>query len=211
MTTDPKNSQRAALLKTLQAFQAQRIRATYADFSVQPQYTKLVAFFFEEIYGPQDFGVRNEGIKVLHQRLSGLLKGEIIESMGKVVELNDLTEKLDNLMVDKMIEQGISADLDERNYGTIYKSCHNYDQRVYQINLMLEATKHIYAVSRMWMIGLTLKAVNTAAHLAGYGKIVDFLSRGYKAFRNVKNIEHFLQAVETREKALNNRLFGRDN
>lgn len=209
MTADPKNSRRAALLQALQAFQAQRIRATYSDLYEQPQYTKLVEFFFEEIYGPQDFGIRNEGIKVLHQKLRGLLKGEIIESMGKVVELNDLTEALDDLMVDKMIEQGVGVDLDMETYGVIYRSCDNYEQRVYQINLMLEATKHIYAVSRMWMIGLTLKAVNTAAHLAGYGKIIDFLAHGYEAFRNVKNINYFLQIVEIREKALNNRLFGR--
>lgn len=209
MTADPKNSRRSALLQALQAFQAQRIRATYADLYEQPQYTKLVKFFFEEIYGPQDFGMRNEGIKVLHQKLSGLLKGEIIESMGKVVELNDLTETLDEIMVDKMLGQGVGVDFDMETYGVIYQSCDNYEQRVFQINLMLEATKHIYAVSRMWMIGLTLRAVNTAAHLAGYGKIIDFLSHGYEAFRNVKNIDHFLQTVETREKALNNRLFGR--
>jgi len=209
MTADPKNSRRSALLQALQVFQAQRIRATYADLYEQPQYTKLVEFFFEEIYGPQDFGVRNEGIKVLHQKLRGLLKGEIIESMGKVVELNDLTETLDELMVDKMFKQGVGVDFDMETYGVLYQSCDNYKQRVFQINLMLEATKHIYAVSRMWMIGLTLKAVNTAAHLAGYGKIIDFLSHGYEAFRNVKNIDYFLQTVETREKALNNRLFGR--
>ncbi len=200
-------SLRARRKHALQEFQANRIRETYQDLAADPQFKKLVTFFFEEIYGPQDFGLRNEGIKTLHQKLRGFLKGEIIESVGKVIELNDLSGELDNLMVEKMIEQGVDAPLDWEKYSQIYRACDNYETRVYQIKLMQEATTHIHAVSQMRLIGLTLRAVNRAAHLAGYGKITEFLKRGYEAFHEVKDIDLFLREVERRENALNDRLF----
>ncbi|NIT57984.1 MAG: hypothetical protein GWN00_17675, partial [Aliifodinibius sp.] len=70
------------LKKALQEYQANRIRRTYADIEQMPQYTQLAHFFFNEIYGPRDFGFRNESIKSLHHKMSNFLKGEIIDAVG---------------------------------------------------------------------------------------------------------------------------------
>ena len=199
----------ADTLLELKEFQTKRLRETYADFSAQPEFAALVEFFFSQIYGTQDFGFRNESIKTLHQRLSGLLHGQIIDGIGKVIELNDLTENLDRRMAEEFIRRDVSKLSNIEIYGDVYRSLDNYDQRVHQINLMVEATKSIHHLSQMWLIGLSLKAVSKAAHIAGYGKIMDFLEAGYSAFHRVKNIRAFLDAVQSREMALNDRLFGK--
>ena len=195
------------LKKLLQEFQASRIRSTYADLAENPEYTNLVEFFFEQIYGPQDFGFRNDSIKSLHGKLSGILKGDIIDAVGKVIQLNDLSDELDFQMAEKMLAQNFDGELTMPVYQTFYSSLDNYDQRVQQIDLMLDTTRRIHTVSQMWMIGWTLKAVQQAAHLAGTGKIMDFLVQGYEAFKTVKNIDYFIETVEAREKTLNDRLF----
>ena len=194
--------------RALQAFQAERIRHTYEDVSRMPQYTRLVNFFFEQIYGPQDFSFRNQSIKTLHQKLSGFLKGEIINEIGRVIELQDLSDTLDNQMVEKMLELGVEPPLTMESYEKVYRSCDNYQQRVYQINLMVEATRGIHRLSQMPFIGWTLKLVRNAAHLAGMGQIMDFLTAGYQAFHSVKNIDYFLETVARRERVLNEQLFG---
>jgi hypothetical protein len=196
------------LKQTLQTFQAQRIRSTYADLAQIPEYQKLVEFFFSQIYGSQDFGFRNESIKSLHKRLSSFLRGEIIEAVGKVIELNDLSDMLDQRMAEKMLAQQPDRKLTETSYQMIYRSLDNYEERVYQIDLLLEATRGIHHTSRLGLIGWTLKAVQQAAHLAGMGKIVDFLVQGYEAFHTVQHIDDFLATVEAREKVLNDELFG---
>ena len=74
---------------------------------------------------------------------------------------------------------------------------------------MLEAIRTIHRISRMRLIGLSLKAVHGAAHLAGYGAIMDFLTNGYDAFHKVRDIGFFAGTVEEREKRINDELFGR--
>ncbi len=191
----------------LQKFQADRIRETYADLKENPQLVSLVHFFFEQIYGPQDFGFRDHGIRTLHRKLGGFLRGEIIDGIGKVIELNDLSDDLDNLMAEKMRERDIGPELIWQEYAEIYRSLDNYQQRVYQIDLTLEAIRRVHDISQMPFIGWSLKVVRKAARLAGYGKIMDFLYQGYEAFKKVNNIDNFTGIIEEREKALNDKLF----
>jgi hypothetical protein len=195
------------LKKALQEYQAERIRKTYSDIEKMPEYTKLAHFFFDEIYAARDFGFRNEGIKSLHHKLSGFLKGEIINAVGEVIELNELTEELDNRMVEKMIEFDIGPNLNDDEYRRIYQSLNNHDQRVYQIDLLVDAVKAVHHISQMRFIGLSLKVVNTAAHIAGFGKIMDFLYHGYEAFHSVKDIYFFATTIRDRELEINERLF----
>lgn len=210
MTNQTSNAEERfpVLKRALQHFQAARIRQTYADVVAMPQYAKLGEFFFEQIYGPHDFGFRNHSIKSLHRKLSGFLRGEIIDGVDKVIELQDLSDALDERMAQLMLEEGISEDLTMEKYAEIYRSLDNYDQRVYQIDLMIEAVTAIHHISRMRFIGWSLKLVSKAAHLAGMGKIIDFLAQGYHAFHSASDIYFFVQAINQREKELNDRLFG---
>ena len=208
MKQSPGAENRLQVLKqALQAYQAARIRETYADVVALPQYAKLGEFFFEQIYGPHDFGFRNHSIKNLHHKLSGFLKGEIIEGVGKVIELQDLSDALDEHMAQRMLEDGINENLNPKKYAAVYRSLDNYQQRVYQIDLLLKSIKAIHHISQMRFIGWSLKMVSKAAHLAGMGKIMDFLAWGYEAFHSVKDIDFFVQTVEKREKELNDRMF----
>jgi hypothetical protein len=196
-----------SLKKILQTFQAKRIAETYTDIEKNSQYSELYHFFLEYIYGPQDFGFRNESIKSLHHKMSKILKGEIIHAVGKVIELNDLSENLDDKMVFQMKNMGVNEELDMEKYKIIYRKCNNYDARVDQINLLLDSVKAIHHISQMRFIGFTLKAVNKAAHIAGFGKIMDFLVAGYEAFHQVKDIEDFANIILMHEMELNNNLF----
>ncbi len=196
------------LKRALQAFQAARIRQTYVDVVAMPQYAKLGAFFFEQIYGPQDFGFRNHSIKSLHHKLSAFLKGEIINAVGKVIELQDLSDDLDERMAEQMLERGLGPELTMQEYTDLYCSLGNYQRRVNQIDLLVESVKAIHRISQIRFIGWSLKVVDKAAHLAGMGKIMDFLVQGYDAFHSARDIDFFVHAVEKRERELNDRLFG---
>jgi hypothetical protein len=45
------------------------------------------------------------------------------------------------------------------------------------------------------------------ARVAGFGELQEFLERGFDAFRHMGGAAEFLQTVETREKAILERLF----
>jgi hypothetical protein len=125
----------------------------------------------------------------------------MISAVSMVIELHELSDALDNLMVEKMIENRVGTDMDMEQYQDIYRQLENYDQRIYQIQLSTKVTHAFHRLSKMWVVGISLNTVRTAAHLLGMGKIMDFVHEGYVAFRTINNIQYFVETIEERERA----------
>jgi hypothetical protein len=195
------------LKRALQAFQSNRLNQTYADLKNNPEYTKIGVFFFEKLYAPDDFSFRDTSIKQLHKLLRGKVYKGIISAVSQVIELHELTDELDNRMVEKMIHFDTGADLTMKEYQKVYCSLNNYNQRLYQIRLSTNVTKAFHRLSQKWIVAVSLKTIRTAAHLVGVGKIIDFIYEGYEGFRAMKNIDYFVETVEEREITWHNKLW----
>jgi hypothetical protein len=133
--------------------------------------------------------------------LRGKVYSGIISAVSKVIELHELSDLLDDHMVEQMMARGIGEDMDMEQYQTVYRSLDNYDQRLYQITLGAEVNQVFYKLSKKWVVAVSLNTVRTAAHLIGMGKIIDFIYEGYAGFRAIKNIDYFIETVNTRERA----------
>ena len=118
-----------------------------------------------------------------------------------MIELHELTDSQDDLMVERMIDLGIGENLTMEEYQNVYRSLDNYDQRVYQIKLSTEVTRAFHALSKKWIVAVSLKTVRSAAHILGIGRIIDFIYEGYSGFRKINNIDYFVETIEKRELA----------
>jgi len=192
--------------RALQSFQAARLNATYADLKSDPQYEKIGVFFFEKLYAPEDFSFRDASIKKLQKVLKGKVYRGMVSAVNQVIELHELSDRLDDRMVEDMLAAGIGPDMDMDQYQMIYRGLDNYDERIYQINLSTEVTRAFHRLSRKWIVALSLKTVHTTAHLIGMGKIIDFIYEGYEGFRVMKSIDFFVDTVQARELAWHNEI-----
>ncbi|MCP4345684.1 MAG: hypothetical protein GY795_09175 [Desulfobacterales bacterium] len=200
------------LKRVLQIFQSNRINSTYADLKEDPEYTNIGTFFFEKLYAPEDFSFRDTSIKKLHKLLDGFVYKGMITAVTLVIELHELSDELDNIVVEKMIKSGVGADMDMEQYQDVYRQLDNYDQRLYQIKLSTRVNEAFHRLSKMWIVGISLKTVRTAAHLIGMGKIMDFIHEGYVGFRTIDDIRFFVETIEGREIAWHNEIwFGKNN
>lgn len=201
------NEKFTELKRVLQKFQSNRINSTYADLKENPEYAKIGTFFFEKLYGPEDFSFRDTSIKKLHNILDGAVYKGMVTAVTLVIELHELSDALDNIMVQKMIENRIGPDINMEQYQDIYRQLDNYDQRVYQIKLSVRVNEAFHRLSKMWIVGVSLKTVRTAAHLVGMGKIMDFIHEGYVGFRTINDIRFFVDTIEKRELAWHNEIW----
>jgi len=200
--TEPANQEDFQRLKhALQTFQSARLNATYSDLKNDPEYKKIGHFFFEKLYAPEDFSFRDASIKKLHSLLKGKVYKGMITAVTKVIELHELSDMLDDRMVERMMATGVGEDMEMDQYQAVYRSLDNYDQRIYQIHLSTEVTRAFHRLSKKWVVALSLKTVRSAAHLIGMGKIIDFIYEGYDGFRTIKKIDYFVETVEQRETA----------
>src|SRR6476469_10981413 len=100
---------------TLQSFQSQRLRRDHADLAVEPQYRQIAEFFFEEMYGPRDFSSRDEQARRLHQFVH-LAPGLATRDVQDVLELLELTNRLDDAVATQLSVLEASLDFDEPTY-----------------------------------------------------------------------------------------------
>jgi len=195
------------LKRALQGFQSARLNATYSDLKSDPQYAKIGVFFFEKLYAPEDFSFRDASIKKLQKILKGKVYRGMVSAVSRVIELHELSDRLDDRMVDGMLAAGVGTDIDMAQYQEIYRSLDNYDERIYQINLSTEVTRAFHQLSKKWIVALSLKTVRTTANMIGMGKIIDFIYEGYEGFRAIKSIDFFVDTVQERELAWHNEIW----
>jgi len=207
--TEEHNSEKqfGDLKRALQTFQQNRLNSTYLDLKAKPEYSQIGEFFFNRLYGPEDFSFRDAGIKKLHSVLSGSVYKGMASAVSMVIELHELSDSLDNRMVEKMIENRVGTDMNMEQYREIYRRLDNYDERIYQINLVTRVNRAFHRLSKMWVVGISLKTVRTAAHVMGMGKIMDFIYEGYSGFRKIGNIDEFVDTIKYRELAWHNEIW----
>ncbi|MBF0241012.1 MAG: hypothetical protein HQK64_00850 [Desulfamplus sp.] len=195
------------LKRELQIFQSNRLNRTYQDIKSDPEYALMGDFFFNRLYAPEDFTFRDEGMKKLHRALDGKIYAGMVSAVSKVIELHELSDHLDNLMVQKMVDAKIGIDINMEQYQEVYRSLENYDQRIYQINLSTEVTRIFHRLSQKWIVAISLKTVKNAAYFFNIKPVVDFIYQGYTAFKQINNIDYFVNTIHDREVAWHNQLW----
>jgi hypothetical protein len=196
--------------RTLQTFQSDRFRGSYSDLRNNPQFAAIGDFFFNRLYGPEDFTFRNVSIKKLHRILDGKVYAGMLKAVTLVIELHDLSDRLDDRMVELMLADGCAAPLTIARYRDAYRRLDNYDERIRQIELSCSAVRQFHRLSRKWVVGMSLKTVRATARLLGVGRIMDFVYEGYDAFRRIDAIDYFVETIDRRERAWHDDLwFGR--
>lgn len=192
----------------LQTLQSQRLRHTHQDLARDGRYGALAEFFFEDIYGPQEFHERDARFRQLYSKLVTIVGPRPLELMREAIELVELTEVLDDYLLDVLILHGKAHHLTLEGYEWAYRVCDNFQARVEQIERTGATLRAVSELGRLPLIDWQLNALRLPASRLGWTPTLDFLIRGYKALRRAGDIEPFISTVETREMARLVRIYG---
>jgi len=190
----------------LQAFQSQRLRRDLADLAAEAQYQQIAQFFFEEMYGPRDFSARDEQARRLQQFVH-LAPGLAVGDVQQVLQLLEVTNRLDDALVVWLLELGAPIDFDEQIYERAYRLSDNYDERVFQIDLARDSLYNVYRMARRPFVGLALERTQGLAQRVGMADIHRFLRLGFLAIQPVRDIHRFVETVMLRERDRLDRIY----
>lgn len=190
----------------LQRFQSNRLRRDHADLAAEPQYRDIGEFFFEEMYGPRDFSARDEQARRLHQFVH-LVPGIAVGDVQKVLELLELSNRLDDGLVEVLLELGAPINFDEQIYERAYRLADNYAERVEQIDLARDSLYNVYRMARRPFVGLALDRIQGLAQRVGMADIHRFLRLGFAAIQPVRDIHRFVETVMLREQDRLDRIY----
>ena len=186
-------------LAALKAWQASRLTATYADLVDEPRYAAATRFFLDDLYGPKDFTARDDAMIRILPTMSRLLPESAVETAALAIELEALTEALDQRLAKALPPR---AAIDTETYARAYRESSTPAERRRQVALAIAVGRGLDALVKKPLVLRMLKLMRTPAKLAGLGDFQDFLERGFAAFASMGGARAFLETLEEREEEL---------
>ncbi|MCA9923093.1 MAG: hypothetical protein KC421_12015, partial [Anaerolineales bacterium] len=149
-------------LATLRTWQSERLAVTHQDLLQHKQFGPACRFFLTDVYAPQDFSERDEDILHVYQAMKRIMPAPIMRTLNLVIALNELTNQLDNQLVQVMVDDLQLTDaITSEMYAEAYRICDNYADRVRQINLIVDVGGSVNKLVRLPFVGLTLRLAHT--------------------------------------------------
>ena len=140
-----------------------------------------------------------------------VLPAATIQLLTATVELNSMTNTLDNHLLQVLAEQfGVTDAVTAELYAEAYRLCDNRAERVRQIDLTQSILSQVSKGARHSVVGTALKLARAPAQRAGWVDVYDFLERGYLAFRQMKDATIFVEAIAQRETSILDRIYAAD-
>ncbi len=198
----------AHLKQALVAHQIGRLKDTYRDFVTDESTRTLGEFFFDRIYSTKDKDKRDADFKRMYETFKDRLGNEIAEQLRKLIHVNELTDVLDDLVVESLLRYGCEGTFTNQQYERAYRECDNYEERAEQIELLCDSMAFFHTISHWRSMALALKVIKLVARLKGAKELAEYMDEGYRAFRTVDDIGEFREAVYGREFVRLNRIYG---
>jgi hypothetical protein len=195
-------------LAMLRSWQSQRLLKTHKDLFESRRFGPACRFFLNEVYAPKDFSQRNDDIEYLYEMMSSVLPNFLLKLVNNAIKLNNLTDDLDNQLLAILTnELGVTDHITPEQYTEAYRINDNYDQRVEQIELIVEIGHEVDISTRIPLVGMTLRLARGPAYRAGWANVHDFLQKGYTAFKKMGRAKAFLATIKQRELDLLDRIY----
>ena len=203
--------EQAAVRMRLRAWQAARFERTYPDLMASDRYRPAAQFFLSDLYGPKDFSGRDEELERFLPALTKVLPASAIHTLAVGLELDLLSESLDNAMVQALLAAGqtAEADISDAAYARAYRACASRRAREAQIALIMQIGDAIEMLTRMPLLRPAIAVIKGPACAAGMRELHGFLDRGFRAFRQMHGAAEFLALIRARESLILARLFAK--
>lgn len=190
-------------VRTLQTWQCKRLMTTHDDLWQQKRFNPAMRFFIDELYGPKDFSQRDQDIARVVPKMSKLLPEKALVSLESALHLNKLSFEMDMQMANLLKAQPINRE----TYATAYYECQNYSDRQRQIGFIEELGQDLADVVKIKGLSTLLMLSRKPAKLAGLLSLHEFLEMGYKAFKDLGDVNDFIEPIVSREKLIMHALY----
>ena len=180
----PLEPELAAVRGRVIAWQTERLHRMHADLRAHPRTRPAVEFFLTEVYAPRDFRQRDADLERVSSVLSHVLPKGALDYLGRVLELNVITEELDTEIARIFYEDD---DLDAENilsatWIEAVRRSENEAGRRHQVVLMRDGGKHLDRIAFRPAVDFTLRMARRPAEIAGLGELYHVMYNGFQAF-----------------------------
>jgi hypothetical protein len=199
----------AGALERLRAWQAARLRQSYADLVKSARYGPAIRFFEQDLYGARDFSRRDADLARIVPMMVRMAPAGVVHCVALAVELNALSQELDLALVEQLPR--VDAGFTVGDYCRAYRRAGDVTGRRRQIALIVEVGTALDRYVHKRLVRTSLAMMRRPASVAGLSALQEFLERGFAAFRTMDGADEFLAVVRERETAVHAAIVGGRN
>jgi len=197
------------LLRAVERFQVERMRATHAALFLSPRYRPLCEFLLVDLYGHHEFRTRATTFYALGHMLRPILGRALYEGCLRLIELQALSERLDDRLVRELMARGATPAFTEDEFEQAYRRCDDYAERRHQIDLSTVSTKFVHALALRPAAARLLGIARRVRGLHRLEALLAMLERGHRAFSGAGEIGPFIEDMRNGEAAYLDGIYAR--
>jgi len=191
----------------VKAYQRQRFAATYADLLASARYQGAARFFLDELYGPQDFSLRDAQFARVVPALARIFPKDVLHTVQTLAELHALSEQLDTQMAEHLAPLTTGASFGADQYAQAWRATGQPSERERQIVLTGELGKALDEYTAKPLLRHALRMMRGPAKAAGLSSLQHFLEAGFDTFKAMRGSQEFMNIIGERERSLASELF----
>lgn len=170
----------------------------FGDLHSEQGYAEALDFTMSDLAG---IGIiqRDDDLERAAPAITTMLPRRALETIAAAANMNARVLEVNMsicrcLMTDGRLPERIT----ERDYWLACRAASSLDECVELVHLIVDLGRTLGSLIAMPILGVTLRAMRGPAHAAGFGALHKFLETGYHIFRNIPDIQYFLETIETR-------------
>ena len=186
-------------IERLGVWQINRLKSTHQSYYSDPRYQDALDFLLEDLYTPKQFLRRDADLERIFPKMVKLIPEQALGIVADLVELNLLTQKLDEHLATKLVELGCEETWSDTQYAEAFRLCDNIHSRQHQLHLIDSIGHQLEKYVSSRILNLSLTITQKPAEMAGLGQLHRFIQRGFSSFRTMKDVSELLKPVLARE------------
>lgn len=189
--------------KEIVRIQVHRLHQFYFDYFNRSETLAMVNYFFDKIYNLDGKEQWLELAVNTFEKVKQMLKEQTRENIEQLIELNNLTDKLDTQMAFLILERGWeeTQKLTLEDYNKLFVELGHSKERVQQLNYVLRNLKLFYELAHRPINSVIMKPARFMSKLLGVYPLFASVEEGYMAILPVTKeiFEKFYKEVSQRE------------
>lgn len=167
----------------------------YAEFRRLPETEAAIDFVVTDLIGA-GISARDSDLAQVVPIMRRLLPAHALHALASAMELNARVLAINlgicrNVFATSDHTSGIS----EQGYCLALRRATSLNESLELIGLTITLGKSLKRLVRIPLMSITLRAMHRPAHAAGFGVLQDFLEKAYTTFRDIPDVEQFLDRL----------------
>jgi hypothetical protein len=170
----------------------------FADLYAENGYAEAIDFTISDLAGI-NISDRDRDLQRAAPVVTTILPLGALETIATAAEMNARVLEI-NLSICRCLLVGndLPSRITEYEYCAACREASSLEECVNLVHLIAGLGRTLKSLITIPMIGITLRTMRVPAHATGFGALQEFLETGYRTFRQIPEIDHFLSKVEDR-------------